>query len=326
MITIALLVVIGVLCILSLAVGSRRIPVGTVWDALWHYDPSNDEHLVISSLRIPRTLLGLMVGPALGVAGVVMQSITRNPLAEPGILGVNAGAALAVAVGVGFLGVTGILGYVWFAFAGAALAGTLVHLLGRSRREGSSPVRLVLAGAALTVVLSSATQLILINFPHTFYSFRNWRVGTLQGRGYEILGPILIFVAVGVLTALAMCRSLDAMALGQDTGRALGVSPRRLLSVAAAVVVILAGSATAAAGPIAFVGLTAPHIGRSMVGNAHHRLLPMTMLVATVVVLAADILGRVIVYPGEVGTGVMTALIGGPFFVALVRRRRMVGL
>ncbi|MGO3885624.1 MAG: FecCD family ABC transporter permease [Mycetocola sp.] len=320
-------VVLVVLVLVSLAVGSREIPLSHVIDALVAPSASNDDHLVVRELRIPRTILAVLTGAALGVAGTIMQALTRNPLADPGLLGVNAGAAVAVAVGIGVFGVTAITGYVWFALVGAALSSGVVYVLGRAHDAGTNPIRLVLAGAGLSVVLGSVTDVLLINGTESsFDDYRNWATGSLQGRGYEVLPVIAIATGVGLLLAATIARSLDQAALGLELSTALGMNNRRTWLIAIIAIVTLAGTATAAAGPIGFVGLAAPHIARLIVGPAHRWLLPSSMLIAAIVMLAADVLGRVVVAPGEIGAGIMTAIIGAPFFIALVRRRRVAQL
>ncbi|RLP70682.1 iron ABC transporter permease [Mycetocola reblochoni] len=315
------------LVMVSLAVGSREIPLADVVHALLHRDPADDQNLVVWELRVPRTVLAVLTGAALGVAGVIMQAITRNPLADPGLLGVNAGAAVAVAVGISVFGVTAVGGYVWFALGGALLSSGVVYLLGRAHDAGTNPIRLVLAGAALTVVLGSVTSVLLISGTDTaFDDYRNWATGSLQGRGFEVLPVIAVATVLGLLLAVLIARPLDQAALGTELSTALGMNHRRTWIIAVAAVVVLAGTATAAAGPIGFVGLAAPHISRLLVGQGHRWLLPCSVLVAAIVMLAADVLGRVVVAPGEIGAGVMTALIGAPFFIALVRRRRVAKL
>lgn len=321
-----LVVLLVVLVVLSLALGSRPVPLGVVRDALLDGDRSDDRHLIVLTLRIPRTILAVAVGAALGTAGAVMQALTRNPLAETGILGINAGAAAAVATGIAAFGLTDFSEYVWFALAGTLVTAAGVYALGGAFRGGSDPVRLTLAGAALSVVLGAYTQAILINYPQVFDTFRFWVVGSLQGRTMSIAVPVAVVVAAGLVLALTLSGSLNALALGADAGRALGVSTTRTWIVSGVVVVVLAGVATAAAGPIGFVGLTAPHVARAIVGPDHRRILPYSALVSAVVVLGADVVGRLVAFPGEVATGVVTALVGGPFFVALVRRRRMARL
>lgn len=316
-----------VLLVASLAIGSRLIPTGTVMDALTNFDPGSDDQLVIRFSRLPRTLIGVLAGAALGLAGVLTQSLTRNALAEPGTLGVNAGAAVGVIIGLIATGGASIVVYVWFAFAGAALTSVLVHRLGRTGRSGVDPARLVLAGAALSIVLSALTRALILSADATVYeSFRSWATGSLQGRGWESLLVVGTCLVVGLLISLALAGPLDSVSLGTDMATALGVNIRLTWTLANAAIVVLAGGATAACGPIAFIGLASPHIARAVSGPNHRLLLPVSALLAAVLLLLADVIGRIVVFPGEIGAGVMTALIGSPFFIHLVRRGRVVGI
>lgn len=316
-----------VLLVASLAIGSRLIPTGTVMDALTNFDPGSDDQLVIRFSRLPRTLIGVLAGAALGLAGVLTQSLTRNALAEPGTLGVNAGAAVGVIIGLIATGGASIVVYVWFAFAGAALTSVLVHRLGRTSRSGVDPARLVLAGAALSIVLSALTRALILSADATVYeSFRSWATGSLQGRGWESLPVVGACLVVGLLVSLALAGPLDSVSLGTDMATALGVNIRLTWTLANAAIVVLAGGATAACGPIAFIGLASPHIARAVSGPNHRLLLPVSALLAAVLLLLADVIGRIVVFPGEIGAGVMTALIGSPFFIHLVRRGRVVGI
>ena len=316
-----------VLLVAGLAIGSRLIPTGTVMDALTNFDPGSDDQLVIRFSRLPRTLIGVLAGAALGLAGVLTQSLTRNALAEPGTLGVNAGAAVGVIIGLIATGGASIMVYVWFAFAGAALTSVLVHRLGRTGRSGVDPARLVLAGAALSIVLSALTRALILSADATVYeSFRSWATGSLQGRGWESLPVVGACLVVGLLISLAIAGPLDSVSLGTDMATALGVNIRLTWTLANAAIVVLAGGATAACGPIAFIGLASPHIARAVSGPNHRLLLPVSALLAAVLLLLADVIGRIVVFPGEIGAGVMTALIGSPFFIHLVRRGRVVGI
>ena len=316
-----------VLLVASLAIGSRLIPTGTVMDALTNFDPGSDDQLVIRFSRLPRTLIGVLAGAALGLAGVLTQSLTRNALAEPGTLGVNAGAAVGVIIGLIATGGASIVVYVWFAFAGAALTSVLVHRLGRTGRSGVDPARLVLAGAALSIVLSALTRALILSAVATVYeSFRSWATGSLQGRGWESLPVVGTCLVVGLLISLALAGPLDSVSLGTDMATSLGVNIRLTWTLANAAIVVLAGGATAACGPIAFIGLASPHIARAVSGPNHRLLLPVSALLAAVLLLLADVIGRIVVFPGEIGAGVMTALIGSPFFIHLVRRGRVVGI
>ena len=316
-----------VLLVASLAIGSRLIPTGTVMDAVTNFDPGSDDQLVIRFSRLPRTLIGVLAGAALGLAGVLTQSLTRNALAEPGTLGVNAGAAVGVIIGLIATGGASIMVYVWFAFAGAALTSVLVHRLGRTGRSGVDPARLVLAGAALSIVLSALTRALILSADATVYeSFRSWATGSLQGRGWESLPVVGTCLVVGLLISLALAGPLDSVSLGTDMATSLGVNIRLTWTLANAAIVVLAGGATAACGPIAFIGLASPHIARAVSGPNHRLLLPVSALLAAVLLLLADVIGRIVVFPGEIGAGVMTALIGSPFFIHLVRRGRVVGI
>lgn len=320
------LLVLVVVVALSIGWGSHSIDPGTVWQALTAPDPRNNDHLLVNELRVPRTLLGLMVGSALGLAGALAQSLTRNPLADPGLLGISAGSALAVAAAIAFFGITHPLGYVWFAFAGALGAAVLVYALGTARKNGATPARMALAGAAVAVCIGAATRAILLSYPQAFDKFRYWDVGSLLGRGYEVFWTLLPFAVVGVVIALLLARPLNALALGEEAAQALGVSLRATRFWVAIAVVLLAGAATAAAGPIAFIGLAVPHIARMLVGPDHRVLLPTVLLISPVMLLSADVLGRVIVPPDELQTGIVTALLGAPVFIALVRSRKLASL
>jgi iron complex transport system permease protein len=312
---------------LSIAMGSKRIPFATVADALLHHDPDDPDHVVVWSLRGTRTVIGLLVGLALGLAGTLMQGVTRNPLADPGLLGVSAGAAFGIVVAIGVFGVTAIDGYLWFAFAGAALGGLVVYAIGSIGRDGATPVKLALAGAAIGALLASLTTLLLLRDLDTYAVFqRIWLVGSVGGRTGDVVVAVLPFIAVGTAVALLSGRWLNAMSLGDDVARSLGQRLGIARGVCAASVVVLAGAAVAAAGPIAFVGLAVPHLARLVVGADYRWILAYSAVLAPVLLLVADILGRVVARPGEIGVGVMTALVGAPFFVVLIRRRKVAEL
>lgn len=316
----------GAVAALSLAIGSKPIGLGTVLDSLVGFDAGNGDHLIVRTLRVPRTEVGLLVGIALGLAGAVMQGVTRNPLADPGILGVNAGAALAVVVAIYVLGIGSLLGYVWFAFAGATIAGIVVILLGSIGRGGADPVKLTLAGAAMTAFLASITTGILLLDIDTLGAYRFWAVGSIAGRDVSIAAQVVPFILVGVLLSFVSARLLNALALGEDVARALGQRVRLARAACAASVILLVGAATAAAGPIAFVGLTVPHVARAVTGPDHRWVLPYSAVLGAVLLLGSDIVGRVVARPAELQVGIVTALVGAPFFIALVRRRGPVEL
>ncbi|MEV8585587.1 iron chelate uptake ABC transporter family permease subunit [Streptomyces sp. NPDC051180] len=311
--------------LLSVWVGTRGIPFTATWDVLWHPDGS-ETSVIIHDYRVPRTILGTLVGTALGLSGALMQALTRNPLADPGMLGVNLGASAGVVVAIAFFGVAAPLGYVWFALAGAAAASTGVYLLGSSGRTLASPERLVVAGAAVTAVLYAFNWAVLLLDPRAFDQFRFWTVGSLAGRSHDIVLMALPFVGVGVLIALVLAPSLNALAMGDQMGRALGVNVGRTRALGAVAVMLLCGAATAAAGPIGFVGLAVPHVARFVVGPDQRWVFAYSMLLAPVLLLGSDVLGRVLGAPGEVQVGIVTAFLGAPLFIALCRRRKLVML
>jgi iron complex transport system permease protein len=312
--------------LLSIAIGSKQIPLSTVIDALRHYNEADTDHVIVHSLRVPRTLIGLMVGAALGLSGALMQGVTRNPLADPGILGVNGGAALFVVGGIYWFGLSTLTAYVWLAFLGAAAASVAVYLLGSLGREGATPVKLALAGAALTAMLGSLTTALLIGDVDTFDQFRFWSVGSFAGRGSDIAAQVAPFILAGIVLALFCGRVLNALSLGDDVAKSLGQRVGLARAFVAVVVVLLCGAATAAAGPIGFVGLTIPHVARLVTGPDYRWILPYSMLLSPILLLGSDVIGRVVAQPGELQVGIVTAVIGAPFFIALVRRRKLADL
>lgn len=310
-----LLAVLALASIASVLIGSRMVSPAAV------FDTGHAGHVVAMS-RIPRTLVALSVGAALGLAGACMQGLTRNPLADPGILGINAGASFAMVLAITVFGVSALSAYVWFAFAGAALAMVLVHGIAAFGRDGATPAKLTIAGAALTAALSSWISAALLASRDTLESFRFWQVGTVGGRGYDVLLTVLPFLVVGALLAFASSQRLDALALGDDLARGLGRRTGVDRLVLGAAIVLLAGGATALAGPIAFVGLVVPHGVRAVVGTDYRSLLPLSAGYAAALTVVADTVGRVVLPPTEVQVGIMTAVVGVPVFLWLVRRGR----
>ncbi|MFE2925072.1 FecCD family ABC transporter permease [Streptomyces goshikiensis] len=311
--------------LLSVWLGTRDIPFTSTWSVLWNPDGSQTS-VIIHSYRIPRTVLGLLVGIALGLSGALMQALTRNPLADPGLLGVSLGASTGVVVAIAFLGVGTALGYVWFAFAGAALASVAVYLLGSAGRKLATPDRLVVAGAAVTAVLYAFNSAVLLLDPRAFNQFRFWTVGALAGRRMDVVWVIAPFVVTGLIVALLLAPSLNALAMGEQLGRALGVNIGRTRVLGVVSVMLLCGAATAAAGPIGFVGLVVPHVARFVVGPDQRWVMAYSMLLAPVLLIGSDVLGRVLGAPGEVQVGIVTAFIGAPLFLVLCRRRKLVML
>ncbi|NQY56791.1 MAG: iron ABC transporter permease [Ilumatobacteraceae bacterium] len=323
---IVLAVALAITVVMSLAVGAKSTPWSTVFESFLSYDRELTDHLIVRELRVPRTALGLLVGAALGAAGALMQGVTRNPLADPGLLGVNAGAAFAVVLAIWAFGVSTVLGLVWFAFIGAAIASVAVYLLGTVGRGGATPVRLALAGAALASLLGALTGAVTLLDQATLDQFRFWAVGSLSGRPPEVGWQILPFVVVGLLLAVAVARQLNAMALGDEAARSLGTKINTTRAFSVLSITLLCGCAVAAAGPIGFVGLVVPHMMRVAFGPDQRWLIPASAFAGAALILFCDTLGRIVARPGEIQVGIMTAAIGGPVFVILVRRVRMAQL
>ncbi|MFD4955881.1 FecCD family ABC transporter permease [Streptomyces sp. NPDC058451] len=302
----------------SIAIGAKELSPAQVWHGLFQNSGTYGD--VVVGERLSRTVLGLLAGSALGLSGAVLQALTRNPLADPGILGINAGASAAVVTAITFLGVTSLSGYVWFAFFGAAAVGALVWFLGGSR--GATPVRLALAGTAIGAALYGYVQAVMIMDGAVLGRMRFWTVGSLASATTATVTQVLPFFAVGTAVALLLARPLNAMAMGDDTARALGTDLNRTRALAMLAATVLCGAATASCGPIVFVGLMVPHVVRSFTGPDLRWILPYATVLSPVLLLGADVVGRVVARPAELQVGVVTAIIGGPVFILLVRRRR----
>ncbi|MCI2958103.1 iron ABC transporter permease [Agromyces atrinae] len=320
---VALVVTIAVLALIalaSLAIGTRQVAFPDVIQALVSPVDGNADHLVVRELRIPRLVVGLMAGVALGLVGTVLQGVTRNPIADPGLLGINAGASFAVVLAIATLGVTQPLGFVWFAFGGAALAALLVFVIGSSGRDGATPVKLALTGAALTALLTPLVTLVLIGDGDTLARFRFWSVGSLAGRGLDVAAALWPFLVAGVVVAALLGRRLNLLALGDDVARGLGARLGTTRVLAAVAVIVLAGTATSLVGPIALVGLVVPHLARPIAGGDYRWILVFSALFGPALLLAADVVGRVVVAPAELEAGIIVAFIGAPVLIAIVRR------
>jgi iron complex transport system permease protein len=305
----------------SVALGAADVSPGDVWAALFRFDPSSTDQLVIRTLRVPRAAVAALVGAALAVAGAITQGLTRNPLGDPGILGINAGAALFVVAGVYFLGIHSPSLFTLFAFTGALLAAVAVYGLGSLGPGGPSPLKLTTAGAALTALFASITTGVLIVSEQTLEEVRFWLAGSLAGRNLELLLQVAPYLLGGLLLALLLGRQLTTLSLGEDVASGLGQRTHWIKGLSALAVVLLAGGAVALAGPIAFVGLVIPHAVRFFAGVDYRWILPYSAVLGAIFLLAADLAARILIRPLELPVGVMTALIGGPVFIYLVRAR-----
>lgn len=304
----------------SIALGAVALPLPTIYTAFTAFDGSS-EHLIVRTVRLPRTLAGVTVGGALAVAGSIMQGLTHNPLAAPDILGIDAGAALAVVVAINFFNGGSLSVYAGSAFLGAGIAALIVYLLGSLGRSGLTPLKLTVAGAALTAFLSSLTTGILVINQRTLDEIRFWLAGSVAGRDLNLLVQVLPYIAVGLLLALILSKQLTTLALGEDVAKGLGQQTAWVKVAATVSIVLLSGSSVAVAGPIGFIGLVVPHVVRFLVGVDYRWILPYAALAGAILLLLADIAARLIIQPQEIPVGIMTALVGAPMFIYLARRR-----
>lgn len=305
----------------SVAFGSRDVPWSDVVAAFGGADDTLGR--AAATKRIPRTVLAVVIGAALGLAGGVMQGVTRNPLADPGILGVNMGASLAVVTAVAFFGLTSPTGYIWVAIAGAALSALFVYTVGTLGRGGATPLKLALAGAATSAAFASLVSAIILPRNDIAGSFKLWQIGGVGGASFERIAQVAPFLAVGFAVCLLSARALNSLALGDELAAGLGERVAVARAVAALGAVLLCGAATAVAGPIGFVGLVVPHTCRLLVGVDHRWLLPLSTVLGGVLLTAADVVGRIVARPSEIDVGIVTALIGAPFFIYIVRRQKV---
>jgi iron complex transport system permease protein len=303
-----------------MAIGTENLSLSTVWQALTDYRDIGDQWIV-HDLRIPRTALALLVGLSLGLSGTLIQAVGRNPLADAEILGINAGAALFVVTAIALLGLTGIWTYIWFAFAGALFAMVLVYLIGMSGRATATPVRILLAGVAIAAVMDGLGFAVRLRYPRAFDNMRFWDAGALDGRPLDVTLALSPFIAAGAILCLVVSRSLNVTAFGDDLAKSLGGNVLRTQVLSLIAVTLLAGAATAGAGPIGFVGLMVPHAVRRFTGPDWRWILAYAVVVAPALLLAADIVGRVVIRPSELPAGIVTAFVGAPVLIWLIRKR-----
>ena len=313
-------------CLLSLRVGSIGITNADALDALFDYSSESYEQTVVRTLRLPRTVIGLGVGAALALAGAAMQAATRNPLADPSILGINNGAAFGVVTAVFFGHLTEPIQFVWVAFAGGFAAAVIVYAIGSVGPGGASPVKLALAGVIVSALLRSWLTALLLLDQQTLDVVRFWLAGSLAGRDISIFYTVLPFLAIGIVGTLLIGHQLNILSLGEDTARSLGMRTGLMRLLVAALVVLLAGASVAVAGPIGFVGLAVPHMVRSLSGPDYRWVLAYSLIVGPLLLLSADIAGRVIARPSEIQVGIVTAVLGAPFLIALARQRKVAQL
>ncbi|MPZ63091.1 MAG: iron chelate uptake ABC transporter family permease subunit [Propionibacteriales bacterium] len=303
----------------SISLGTRLVSPGAIVTAFTGFDGS-DQHVIVMTVRVPRTLAAVAVGATLGIAGAILQAVSRNPLAEPGILGISWGAALAAVGAQVLLGVGSMTGLVWFALGGAAVAGAMVVTLGGLGRQGLTPARLVVAGAAVSALLAAMVQGLLVLDRESLEGARRWLAGSIVGADESVLVQVVPYQLAGLVLALLLARPLTTFSLGEDVARGLGQRTGLVKSGAAAAVVLLAGTATAVAGPVVLVGLAVPHLARYLLGRDYRRVIPAAALLGALLVVVADVAARFVIRPEEVPVGVMTALVGAPYLIHVARR------
>lgn len=309
------------LMIISTLVGSRTVELADVLAAYSGSAEGFDQAAVAK--RIPRTLLAVLAGAALGVSGAVMQGVTRNPLADPGILGVNTGASLAVVIGISFFGLSTATSYIWWAIAGAAMTAVFVYIIGSLGRGGATPLKLALAGAATAAALSSFISAVILPRGDIAGLARDWQIGGVGGGTFGSVTVVLPFLLIGFVMSFLSTSSLNALAMGDELATGLGQRVALARAIAALGAVVLCGAATAVTGPIGFVGLVVPHACRLVGGVDHRWLIPFSAVVGAALLTASDILGRIVARPAELDVGILTALIGAPIFIAIVRRQKV---
>ncbi|QOV34279.1 iron ABC transporter permease [Streptomyces ferrugineus] len=320
----ALVVILVIAGAASLAVGARALSPAEVWHGLFAA-PDSDQRLteirlIVQTVRVPRTVLGIVAGIALGVGGALIQGYTRNPIADTGLLGVNSGASFTVVSVIALFGFSNPFQYVWFAFLGAGVAGVVVFGLASIGRGAGNPLTLALAGQGVTVFLAAMTTAVALSDQKSLNALRFWNAGSLAGVGFDVIWPVTAFIAVGLVLALTTLPAINLLNLGEDVARGLGVNIAWSRTVGIAAITLLAGAATAACGPIAFLGLMVAHVARYLTGPDYRWLVPYAGLLGAVILLVCDIVGRLVVRPGELDAGVLVALLGAPFFAALVWR------
>ncbi|GGX32268.1 iron ABC transporter permease [Streptomyces chartreusis] len=308
----------------SLAVGARALSPADVWHGLFAA-PDSDQRLteirlIVQTVRVPRTVLAIVAGIALGVGGALIQGYTRNPIADTGLLGVNTGASFAVVAAIALFGFDDPFQYVWFAFLGAAAAGVVVFGLASIGRGAGNPLTLALAGQGVAVFLAAMTTAVALGDKESLNALRFWNAGSVAGVGFDVIWPVTGFIVVGLVLAVTTLPAINLLNLGDDVARGLGVNIALSRTVGIAAITLLAGAATAACGPIAFLGLMVAHVARYLTGPDYRWLVPYAGLLGAVILLACDIVGRLVVRPSELDAGVLVALLGAPFFAVLVWR------
>ena len=319
------LALLSIMAIFSISLGAKSIAFTKVIDVLLGNDPDSLEAAIILQ-RIPRTVFGILAGGALGISGALMQSITRNPIADPSILGVNTGASLFVVAGIAFFNITVAYQYIWLAIIGAGVTAVFVYSVASMGKDGATPLKLALSGSAVSIVLGSLVSTIMLPNNRVMEAFRFWQVGSIGSATWENIMLISPFLIVGFIISMFISGYLNNLALGDEAATALGTNVVMTRTIGALSSVLLCGATTALAGPIGFVGLIIPHIIRLIFGSEMSKMLPLSFLGSAILMLISDIIGRVISLPGETEVGIVTAVIGAPVFILAIRKGRVKSL
>ena len=319
------LALLSILAVFSISLGAKNIAFSKVVDVLLGNDPDSLETAIILQ-RIPRTVFGILAGGALGISGALMQSITRNPIADPSILGVNTGASLFVVAGIAFFNITVAYQYIWLAIIGAGVTAVFVYGVASMGKDGATPLKLALSGSAVSIVLGSLVSTIMLPNNRVMEAFRFWQVGSIGSATWENIMLISPFLIVGFIISMFISGYLNNLALGDEAATALGTNVVMTRTIGALASVLLCGATTALAGPIGFVGLIIPHIIRLIFGSEMSKMLPLSFLGSAILMLVSDIIGRIISLPGETEVGIVTAVIGAPVFILAIRKGRVKSL
>ena len=315
----------SVIAMFSVSLGVKRIAFSKVMEVIFGNDLDSIEATIILQ-RIPRTVFGILAGGALGISGALMQSITRNPIADPSILGVNTGASLFVVAGIAFFNITAAYQYIWLAIIGAGLTAVFVYSVASMGKDGATPLKLALSGSAVSIVLGSLVSTIMLPNNRVMEAFRFWQVGSIGSANWENIALISPFLILGFVISMLISGYLNNLALGDEAATALGTNVVLTRSVGALASVLLCGAATALAGPIGFIGLIIPHIVRLAFGSEMSKMLPLSFIGSGILLLLSDILGRIIGSPGETEVGIVTAVLGAPIFIFAIRKGRVKSL
>jgi len=315
----------SVIAMFSVSLGVKRIAFSKIMEVIFGNDLDSIEATIILQ-RIPRTVFGILAGGALGISGALMQSITRNPIADPSILGVNTGASLFVVAGIAFFNITAAYQYIWLAIIGAGLTAVFVYSVASMGKDGATPLKLALSGSAVSIVLGSLVSTIMLPNNRVMEAFRFWQVGSIGSATWENIALISPFLILGFIISMLISGYLNNLALGDEAATALGTNVVLTRSVGALASVLLCGAATALAGPIGFIGLIIPHIVRLAFGSEMSKMLPLSFIGSGILLLLSDILGRIIGSPGETEVGIVTAVLGAPIFIFAIRKGRVKSL